>query len=133
MAASAVDPHPYKQLWGSNQVNVGVTNLCIPASAQVYLAPSMILHYICRHRYRPPDAFCDAVLRCLPIGSRAYFEALEPAVPNVETSDFSTWVDQRLAELDLMRQIASFRNLPDRTERIADALASWQKRSTERR
>jgi hypothetical protein len=83
----------------------------------------MILHYICRHRYRPPDAFCDAVLRCLPIGSRAYFEALGPAVTDVETSDFSTWVDQRLVELDLLRQIASFRNLPDRTERIADALA----------
>lgn len=105
-ATRAVDPHPYKQPWGSNQVNVGATNLYIPASAQVYLAPSMILHYICRHRYRPPDAFCDAVLRCPAIGSRAYFEALKPAVPDVETSDFSTWVDQ---ELELFRQLGSLR------------------------
>ena len=133
-AASTVDPHPYKQPWGSNQVAVGTENLCIPASAQVYLAPSMILHYICRHRYRPPDAFCDAVLRCLPIGSRAYFEALRPAVPDVETRDFSTWVDQQLVELDLLRQIASLRNLPDGMARIADAIAMARaERSTERR
>lgn len=103
-AMNAIDPHPYKQPWGSNQISVGAANLFIPASAQVYVAPSMILHYISRHRYRPPDAFCDAVLRCLGIGSRAYFEALRPAVPHVKTSDFGTWVDR---ELELLRLIAS--------------------------
>ena len=104
VAMNAVDPHPYKQPWGSHQISVGAVNLFIPASARVYVAPSMILHYISRHRYRPPDAFCDAVLGCLAIGGRAYFEALRPAVPHVETSDFGAWVDR---ELELLRLIES--------------------------
>jgi hypothetical protein len=36
----------------------------------------MIAHYILTHHYAPPQEFCDAVLRCPPMGSPEYFEAI---------------------------------------------------------
>jgi len=101
--STLVDPHPYQERWGKTHINVGASNLLIPAAAKVYFAPSMVLHYISKHHYRPPDAFCDAVLRCPPIGTRAYFEALRPAVTTV---DFGTWVD---GQLEFVRRIESSR------------------------
>jgi hypothetical protein len=103
---NAVGPHPYKHHWGSTQVDVDATNLHIPGSAQVYLAPSMVLHYVSRHRYRPPDGFCDAVLRCPQIGTRPYFKALRSSVQDVATIDFGVWVDQ---QVELVRKIGSRR------------------------
>jgi hypothetical protein len=31
--------------------------------AQLFAAPTLIVHYVDAHRYQPPDAFIDAVLR----------------------------------------------------------------------
>lgn len=93
----AVDPHPYREHWGTARIDVGCSNLFIPGSTQIYIAPSMVLHYISRHRYRPPNVFCDALLRCPPIGTRMYFEALRPGVPALPTNEFGTWVDQQLS------------------------------------
>jgi hypothetical protein len=95
-AVNTLDPHPYKESWGTIQIDVGASNLFIPGSAQTYIVPSMIFHYITRHQYRPPDDFCEAVLRSPAIGTRKYFEALKPAVPQVAASEFDTWVDQQL-------------------------------------
>jgi hypothetical protein len=36
----------------------------------------MIAHYILAHNYAPPAEFCDAVLRCPPMSSPEYFEAI---------------------------------------------------------
>jgi hypothetical protein len=103
-AMNSVDPRPYQQRWGATHIEVGAVDLLIPGSTQVYLAPSMVLHYACRHRYRPPDGFCEAVLGCPVIGSREYFEALRPAVQVLETSDFDTWVDQQLTLIAAIRK-----------------------------
>lgn len=57
-------------------VNVGASNLFIPGAKRVYVAPSLILHYISAHQYKPPDVFCDAVVACPPMRSRSYARAM---------------------------------------------------------
>jgi hypothetical protein len=56
--------------------------LWIPDSGLVFVAPEMVLHYVTRHRYRPPKAFRDAVMRCPDQASDAYFDKLAPAWPS---------------------------------------------------
>jgi hypothetical protein len=34
---------------------------------RVYAAPSPVLHYVCAHRYRPPDEFIEAVMAGCPV------------------------------------------------------------------
>jgi hypothetical protein len=34
-----------------------------------------IVHYVAVHRYRPPQAFVDAVFACPPTGTVAYLKA----------------------------------------------------------
>ena len=57
-------------------VSFGVGNLFVPGDHRVFVAPSMIVHYIDAHQYHPPEEFCRAVLNCPEMGSLPYFEAL---------------------------------------------------------
>jgi hypothetical protein len=57
-------------------VSIGCTNLFIPGDGVVYVAPSLILHYIDAHHYLPPAAFLAAVHTCPPMGSSDYLNAL---------------------------------------------------------
>lgn len=57
-------------------VSVGCNNLFVPGDGVVYAAPSLILHYIDAHHYRPPAAFLAAVEACPPMGSQEYLNAL---------------------------------------------------------
>jgi hypothetical protein len=43
--------------------------------------PSLAAHYILAHGYAPPQEFCDAVLRCPPMRSPAYFQAIVANAP----------------------------------------------------
>lgn len=54
----------------------GVTNLFIPDPGFIFVAPELILHYIDAHAYQPPPEFCQAVLACPPVPSKAYLEAV---------------------------------------------------------
>ncbi|MEM1414026.1 MAG: hypothetical protein AAGH15_03960 [Myxococcota bacterium] len=60
----------------SRQVQVGVSNLFLPAGELLFVAPSTIVHYIDAHEYRPPDVFWEAVRACPPMRSMAYKRAL---------------------------------------------------------
>jgi hypothetical protein len=42
----------------------------------VYVAPSLVVHYIDAHQYAPPDAFQHAVTSCPPMRSMDYFKAI---------------------------------------------------------
>lgn len=53
----------------------------MPADGFLYVAPELILHYIERHQYLPPDDFCRAVLACPPCSSPAYLSAVKPLIP----------------------------------------------------
>jgi hypothetical protein len=55
---------------------VGADNLFVPAGDVLYLAPSMILHYVEEHGYAPPEEFLRALERCDPT-TEAYRAACE--------------------------------------------------------
>jgi hypothetical protein len=58
------------------KIVVGALNLFVPDEGLLYVMPSLAAHYILTHGYRPPAVFCEAVLQCPPMSSRAYFEAI---------------------------------------------------------
>ncbi|MEO0601543.1 MAG: hypothetical protein AAF211_08910 [Myxococcota bacterium] len=60
------------------RVGIGWTNLFVPSIDEhcVYVAPSMIVHYIDAHGYQPSSGFLEAVRRCPPMGSEAHLAAL---------------------------------------------------------
>jgi hypothetical protein len=57
-------------------VHFGANNLYVPGEGCVYVAPSMIVHYIDVHRYEPPAAFWEAVMKCPEMSSETYRQAL---------------------------------------------------------
>ncbi|RKH13038.1 hypothetical protein D7V97_06655 [Corallococcus sp. CA053C] len=58
-------------------VSIGEANVFVPGLARVYVAPTMIAHYIDAHEYAPPMVFQDAVLRCPEMRSMAYLKAIK--------------------------------------------------------
>jgi len=73
---------PYNFMIEDNPVLVGASNLWIPdVSAQcIYLAPTLIFHYIEDHEYLPPTAFVEAVLNCPSMQTPEFFEHLYQAI-----------------------------------------------------
>jgi hypothetical protein len=56
-------------------VHFGANNLYVPANGCIYVAPSMIAHYVDIHSYEPPAVFWEAVMNCPEMGSETYREA----------------------------------------------------------
>jgi hypothetical protein len=56
---------------GGERELLGAKNLLVPAGSVIYAAPSLILHYIENHGYRPPDEFLEA-LRALDPTEEGY-------------------------------------------------------------
>ena len=65
-------------------VHFGASNLYLPAEGCVYVAPSMIAHYVDVHSYEPPAAFWEAVMNCPEMGSETYRQALIANGPSNE-------------------------------------------------
>jgi len=57
-------------------IAVGRLNLFVPGDGFLYVMPSLAAHYILSHGYAPPAEFQEAVLRCPPMGSKEYFQAI---------------------------------------------------------
>src|ERR1041384_2740196 len=55
---------------------LGSRNLFVPTADRAFVCPELITHYMNAHSYRPPDEFCQAVLRCPEMRSKAYLKAL---------------------------------------------------------
>jgi len=55
---------------------LGFSNVFVPGEGRLYVAPSLILHYIAEHGYAPPQEFQAAVLACPPMGSAEYLAAV---------------------------------------------------------
>ena len=53
-------------------IKVGSTNLFVPVEQQVFVAPSLVAHYIDAHGYVPPTEFQEAVKGCPPMRSVSY-------------------------------------------------------------
>ena len=58
-------------------VLLGASNVFVPADEGVYVAPSLVLHYVDAHEYAPPEAFQRAVEACPPMRSIDYLKAIE--------------------------------------------------------
>jgi hypothetical protein len=57
-------------------IHFGISNLFLPGKNCIFVAPSMIVHYIDRHNYDPPAEFWQAVLDCPEMRSDGYKQAL---------------------------------------------------------
>jgi len=66
----------YRIAFNGKSIDVGSLNLFVPGSGFLFVAPSMILHYVISHNYLPPREFCDAILNCPPMKSPEYFQAI---------------------------------------------------------
>jgi len=55
------------------RIQIGTNSLYIPDIDYIFVAPSLLLHYIDAHGYQPPDPFCAAVHNCPSMRSAAYF------------------------------------------------------------
>ena len=64
---------------GETTLTLGCSNLWVPANGCVYVAPSLIAHYIRILEYKPPAEFVDAVMRCPEMNSPEYHRALADA------------------------------------------------------
>jgi hypothetical protein len=62
-------------------IGLGATEILVPDKEVVYSAPSLILHYIRRHKYLPPSCFVEAVLNCPKPRSQEYFAAIKRIAP----------------------------------------------------
>lgn len=51
-------------------------DLWVPDEGFLWVCPTSVTHYIDAHGFRPPDAFCRAVLRCPPMRSMEYLKAV---------------------------------------------------------
>ncbi len=62
-------------------VQLGISNIFIPYGEQLFVAPSLIVHYIDAHEYSPPAEFCDAVLACPEMRSMDYLKLIRKTAP----------------------------------------------------
>ena len=69
-----------------NTIVAGIANLFIPARTGVYVAPSLISHYVDAHEYCPPRDFQEAVLKCPEMKSIAYLKEMKARGLNDEGS-----------------------------------------------
>jgi len=74
--------------FGEQSVEMGTNNLWVPGEGCVYVAPSLIAHYIRAHRYAPPPEFVGAILRCSDIHTEEYRKAVRDLTPE----DFGEWL-----------------------------------------
>jgi hypothetical protein len=93
----------YEQKNDAGQVvDIGATNLFVPkrGDAGLFVAPSLILHYVSNHSYRPPSEFQDAVMACPGTNSSAYFRRVGRIIPTTEAwrdGLFGYWVSMGAA------------------------------------
>jgi hypothetical protein len=57
-------------------IRMGINNLFVPYCGFIYVAPSLILHYIDAHGYAPPEQFQRAVMACPPMKSMQYLKKI---------------------------------------------------------
>jgi hypothetical protein len=63
--------------YGGSTIVLGASNLFVPSTSHVFVAPSMIAHYMDAHEYCPPEVFQQAVLRCPEMKSPRYLREVK--------------------------------------------------------
>ena len=71
---------PATLVYCSMKVTLGSANVFVPASDCIYMAPSLIIHYVDAHDYQPPAVFQRAVTACPEMRSMAYLKQLRSRI-----------------------------------------------------
>lgn len=67
---------PSQLSFGRHVIQLGSAILVIPSEQEIFVAPSMVAHYIDAHDYSPPQPFVEAVLKCPAMRSMPYLRLL---------------------------------------------------------
>ena len=68
---------PAELSYGGMKVRLGSANVFVPTEQYVFVAPTLVVHYIDAHEYAPPEVFQQAVLSCPQMKSRAYLAEMK--------------------------------------------------------
>jgi hypothetical protein len=71
--------------FGAHLVELGRNLLFVPGERAIYVAPSLVAHYVDAHYYRPPEEFQKAVTECQQMGSAAYLRRLRALGAKIQT------------------------------------------------
>jgi hypothetical protein len=84
-------------------------NILVPGGELLFAAPAMIIHYIERHCYLPPQSFVDAVCECAAPPAAAYYHALRTfgSVWNYDDDVWNRLLDTEPAQLAALRAAMS--------------------------
>ena len=74
-------PSSFQMMESNESVSMGSTNLYVPEDGRVFVFPSLGIHYIDAHQFRPPSEFQQAVLNCPKMRSMDYLKALRTNAP----------------------------------------------------
>ena len=73
---------------------VGASNIFVPGTGKVFVAPSLIAHYVLDHAYRLPNELRTALQSCPPSRSRAYARAMKRNGPRAfKTYAWGKWLE----------------------------------------
>lgn len=72
---------PQQLTYRNATVQLGTNNLFVPGDGVLFVAPSLILHYVDAHDYVPPEEFCQALLHCPAMRSMQYWKAIRENGP----------------------------------------------------
>jgi hypothetical protein len=67
---------PSQISYASGAIVLGSTIVVVPTENELFVAPSMVAHYVDAHGYSPPQAFVEAVLSCPEMRSMPYLRML---------------------------------------------------------
>jgi len=62
--------------YAGDTVILGSSILIVPTNEALFVAPSMIAHYVDAHKYSPPTMFVQAVLNCPEMRSISYLRMI---------------------------------------------------------
>lgn len=74
-------PANFRLVDSNEEISIGWANVFIPGDGFLYVAPSLILHYMDAHNYGPPEEFQRAVLACPEMRSMEYLKAIKKNGP----------------------------------------------------
>ena len=85
---------PGQITFGGATVTIGASNVYVPGDGVIYVAPSLVVHYVDAHEYQPPIEFMEAVLRCPPMRSLQYLRAIRASGGSALTAS-RKWTEVR--------------------------------------
>ena len=68
---------PHELCFEGDTISLGSSNLFVPCNEGVFVAPSLIAHYVDAHEYYPPRHFQEAVMKCAEMKTVPYLREMK--------------------------------------------------------